>query len=81
LPAECISHIISLVTPQDACRLLVVCPISKSVADSDSMWENFLPSDCKQIISNLVPDSSLITSLSRKYLYFHLCHNPINHLT
>ncbi|GAY33745.1 hypothetical protein CUMW_276050 [Citrus unshiu] len=45
LPAECISNIISLTTPRDACRLSVVSPVFKSAADSDSVWENFLPSD------------------------------------
>ncbi|KAL9408675.1 hypothetical protein AB3S75_047121 [Citrus x aurantiifolia] len=77
LPAECISNIISLTTPRDACRLSVVSRVFRSAADSDSAWENFLPSDYKQIISNSVSDSSLITSLSKKDLYFHLCHNPI----
>ncbi|KAL9408676.1 hypothetical protein AB3S75_047122 [Citrus x aurantiifolia] len=77
LPAECISNIISRTTPRDACRLSVVSPVFKSAADSDYVWENFLPSDYKQIISNFVSDSSLITSLSKKDLYFHLCRNPI----
>ncbi|KAL9408668.1 hypothetical protein AB3S75_047116 [Citrus x aurantiifolia] len=77
LPAECISNIISLTTPRDACRLSVVSPVFKSAADSDYVWENFLLSDYKQIISNSVSDSSLITSLSKKDLYFHLCRNPI----
>ncbi|KAL9408681.1 hypothetical protein AB3S75_047127 [Citrus x aurantiifolia] len=76
-PAECISRIISLTTPRDACISSTVYPIFKSAADSDSVWEKFLPSDYEQIISNLVSDSSLITSLSKKDLYFHLCHNPI----
>lgn len=54
-----------------------VCLIYKSVAGSDSDWENFLRSDYKHIISNSVSDSSFNTSLSKKDLYFHLCHNPI----
>ncbi|KAL9408674.1 hypothetical protein AB3S75_047120 [Citrus x aurantiifolia] len=77
LPAECISHIISLTTPRDACRLAVVSPAFKSAADSDLVWEKFLPSDYKLIISNSVSSSFLITSLSKKDLYFHLCHHPI----
>ncbi|KAH9680953.1 hypothetical protein WN943_029547 [Citrus x changshan-huyou] len=77
LPVECISHIISLTTPGDACRLAVVSPVFKSAADSDLVWERFLPSDYKLIISNSVSSSSLITSLSKKDLYFHLCHHPI----
>ncbi|GAY36077.1 hypothetical protein CUMW_279090 [Citrus unshiu] len=64
LPVECISHIISLTTPRDACISSTVCPIFKSAADLDSVWEKFLPSDYNQIISN-------------SDLYFHLCHNPI----
>ncbi|GAY64691.1 hypothetical protein CUMW_235410 [Citrus unshiu] len=51
--------------------------INKSVADSDSDWENFLRSDYKHIISNSVSDSSFNTSLSKKDLYFHLCRNRI----
>ncbi|KDO38951.1 hypothetical protein CISIN_1g037817mg [Citrus sinensis] len=66
----CVSYIISLTTPRDACRLSVV-------ADSDSDWENFLRSDYKHIISNSVSDSSFNTSLSKKDLYFHLCRNRI----
>ncbi|KAK9183383.1 hypothetical protein WN944_026535 [Citrus x changshan-huyou] len=54
-----------------------VCLIYKSVADSDSDWENFLRSDYKHIISNSVSDSSFSTSLSKKDLYFHLCRNRI----
>ncbi|KAL9411194.1 hypothetical protein AB3S75_044896 [Citrus x aurantiifolia] len=77
LPPECISRIISLTTPRDACRSSIACPIFKSAADSDYVWEKFLPSDYEQIISDSVSDSSLITSLCKKDLYFHLCHNPI----
>ncbi|KAL9408689.1 hypothetical protein AB3S75_047133 [Citrus x aurantiifolia] len=78
LPTECMSHIISLTTPRDACRLSVACRVFKSAADSDSVWEKFLPSDYKEIISSSVSNSSLITSFSsKKDLYFHLCHNSI----
>ncbi|KAL9411197.1 hypothetical protein AB3S75_044899 [Citrus x aurantiifolia] len=77
LPVECISHIISLTTPRDACRVAVVSPIFKSAADSDLVWEKFLPTAYKLIISNSVSSSSLITSLSKKDLYFHLCRQPI----
>ncbi|KAL9411204.1 hypothetical protein AB3S75_044906 [Citrus x aurantiifolia] len=77
LPVECISHIISLTTPRDACRLAAVSHIFKSAADSDLVWEKFLPSDYKLIISNSVSSSSLSTSLPKKDLYFHLCHYPI----
>ncbi|KAK9214282.1 hypothetical protein WN944_006275 [Citrus x changshan-huyou] len=72
LPAKCISRIISLTTPRDASRLALVCPAFRSAADSDSVWEKFLPSDYEGFISN----SSLIDR-KKKDLYFHLCRNPI----
>lgn len=87
LPAQCISYIISLTTPRDASRLSLACPAFKSAADSDSVWEKFLPSDYKEIISNsssISASSLMIASLSKKDLYFYLCHNPIlinNHTT
>ncbi|ESR45030.1 hypothetical protein CICLE_v10003813mg [Citrus x clementina] len=56
LPARCISYIISLTTPRDASRLSLACPAFKSAADLDSVWEKFLPSDYKEIISNSFPE-------------------------
>ncbi|XP_006493716.2 putative F-box protein PP2-B12 isoform X2 [Citrus sinensis] len=58
-------------------RLAAVSHIFKSAADSDLVWEKFLPSDYKLIISNSVSSSSLSTSLPKKDLYFHLCHYPV----
>lgn len=76
--AQCISHIISLITPGNASKLSSTYPAFKSVVDSDSVWEKFLPSDYKKIISiSSFSTSSLVTSLSKKKLYFHLCYNPI----
>ncbi|KAJ4722950.1 putative F-box family protein [Melia azedarach] len=83
LPAECISLIISLNSPPDACRLSAVSPAFKSAADSDTVWEKFLPSDYQQIIASSSASSScssssvLLNSLSKKNLYFRLCNNPI----
>ncbi|KAH9685431.1 F-box protein PP2-B10 [Citrus sinensis] len=75
LPARCISYIISLTTPRDASRLSLACPAFKSAADLDSVWEKFLPSDYKEIISNsssISASSLMIASLSKKDLYFYL---------
>ncbi|KAJ4722952.1 F-box protein [Melia azedarach] len=78
LPMECVSHIISLTSPRDACRLLAVSPAIRSAANSDAVWEKFLPSDYQEILSNSASSSSsLLTSLSKKELYFHLCRNPV----
>ncbi|CAL8989501.1 unnamed protein product, partial [Prunus brigantina] len=71
LPAECISHIVSCTTPLDACRSSLVSHLFRIAADSDIVWERFLPQDYKEIIS------SSLNSLSKKDLYFHLCNHPI----
>ncbi|KAJ7955583.1 F-box protein [Quillaja saponaria] len=78
LPEDCISKIISFTSPQDACRLSLVSPIFKAAADSDAVWEKFLPSDCEDIISqSSSSSSSILDSLSKKNLYFHLCDHPV----
>ncbi|ONI26097.1 hypothetical protein PRUPE_1G003600 [Prunus persica] len=71
LPAECISHIVSCTTPLDACRSSLVSSLFRIAADSDIVWERFLPQDYKEIIS------TSLNSLSKKDLYFHLCNHPI----
>ncbi|XVE81399.1 hypothetical protein DITRI_Ditri15bG0060200 [Diplodiscus trichospermus] len=75
LPEECLSLIISLTSPRDACRSALVSPVLKSVADSDAVWERFLPSDYMEIISK--SSSPSLLSLSKKDLYFHLSFHPI----
>ncbi|XP_031250059.1 LOW QUALITY PROTEIN: F-box protein PP2-B3-like [Pistacia vera] len=79
LPEECLSQIISLTSPRDAanCKVSVVSPLFKSATDSDAVWERLLPSDYHEIVSDSVSSSELLVSLSKKDLYFHLCHNPI----
>lgn len=78
LPEDCISRIISFTSPRDACRSAVVSPLFKLAADSDDVWNRFLPSDYLQIISSASESSSsTLTSLSKKNLYFYLCNNPI----
>ncbi|CAK7336245.1 unnamed protein product [Dovyalis caffra] len=78
LPEECLAHIISLTSPQDACRSALVSHNFQSAADSDAVWKRFLPSNYLEIISSTTASSySQLTSLSKKELYFHLCNNPI----
>lgn len=79
LPEECIAHIISLTSPRDACRSSLVSPRFRSVADSDVVWEKFLPSDYKDLISRSVAAETTLISMAKnkKALYLHLCENPI----
>ncbi|KAJ7979666.1 F-box protein [Quillaja saponaria] len=78
LPEDCISQIISYTSPQDACRAALVSSFLREAADSDAVWEKFLPSDVKDIISqSSSPPSAYLNSLSKKRLYHHLCDHPI----
>ncbi|KAI8005127.1 putative F-box protein PP2-B12 [Camellia lanceoleosa] len=51
LPEDCKSEILTLTTPRDACRSSAILRRLKSATDSDTVWERFLPSDYRQIIS------------------------------
>ncbi|KAA3454732.1 F-box protein [Gossypium australe] len=75
LPEECLCLIISLTSPVDACGSAMVSHALRSVADCDAVWEKFLPSDYKSIISG--SSSSSLLSLGKKDLYFHLCFHPV----
>ncbi|XP_044486305.1 F-box protein PP2-B10-like [Mangifera indica] len=77
LPEECLSQIISLTSPRDACRLSAVSSFFKSIAYSDAVWERFLPSDYEEVMSNSASLSRLSTCSSKKDLYFHLANKPI----
>ncbi|POO02993.1 Phloem protein [Trema orientale] len=76
LPEGCIEDIISLTTPRDACRLCLVSPFFRSVAQSDAVWERLLPPDCLSILSRSV-DPPPLPLPSKKDLYFSLCDQPV----
>ncbi|GAV67823.1 PP2 domain-containing protein [Cephalotus follicularis] len=71
LPQDCVSTIISLTSPRDACRSSVVSSIFRSATESDIVWERFLPSDYGDIVSRLVTP---LNYSSKKELYLRLCH-------
>ncbi|KDP23436.1 hypothetical protein JCGZ_23269 [Jatropha curcas] len=73
LPEDCVSTILSFTSPIDVCRSSLVSSSFQLVADSDSVWENLLPSDYKDIVSSsIVP----LKFSSKKDLFLCLC-NPI----
>ncbi|XP_059293122.1 F-box protein PP2-B10-like [Lycium ferocissimum] len=74
LPEGCISEIISLTTPADAIRSSVISRGFKSAAESDIVWNKFLPSDHQDIVSRSV---SVVVFDSKKDLYFRLSESPI----
>ncbi|CAK9142181.1 unnamed protein product [Ilex paraguariensis] len=74
LPEGCITDIISFTSPRDSCRASAISPTFKSAAESDIVWEKFLPSDYQEIISRSV---SPVVHSTKKELYFLLCNSPI----
>ncbi|TKY61312.1 F-box protein PP2-B1 [Spatholobus suberectus] len=74
LPEGCIANILSFTSPRDACVLSLLSSSFRSAAQSDVVWERFLPSDYHAIISQ---SSNPLTYSSNKDLYLHLCHNPL----
>ncbi|XP_038977405.1 F-box protein PP2-B11-like [Phoenix dactylifera] len=70
LPEGCISHVLSLTTPPDSCRSALVSAAFRSAANSDALWERFLPSDYESILSRAVDP---VKYSSKKELYFRLC--------
>ena len=78
LPEGCIANILSLTTPLDAGRLSLISRTFCSAAQSDFVWERFLPSDLESIISDSREFSSLIAAYpSKKALYLHLSDHPL----
>ncbi|KAM7274362.1 hypothetical protein ACFE04_029026 [Oxalis oulophora] len=70
LPEDCLVHILSFASAIAACRVSVVSSPMKSVADSDIVWESFLPPDYHDILSRMV--TPLVYS-SYKDLFLKLC--------
>ncbi|CAA0834670.1 F-box protein PP2-B15 [Striga hermonthica] len=74
LPEECLSHVVSLTCPRDACRSSAVCGAFRDAADSDLTWEKFLPSDYREIVSRSVCPPEFV---SKKELFEKLSAAPL----
>ncbi|MCL7024108.1 hypothetical protein MKW94_022151 [Papaver nudicaule] len=70
LPENCIAHILSFTISRNVCRSSLISLTFRLAADSNVVWEKFLPSD---IMSRLC--SPVVSYSLAKELYFHLC-NP-----
>ncbi|KAK7337721.1 hypothetical protein VNO77_18307 [Canavalia gladiata] len=71
LPLDCFQHILSFTSPQDVCRSSLVSSILQSMADSDSVWEKFLPFNYEDTVARLVAPPLLCSS--KKELFVRLC--------
>lgn len=74
LPEGCLSEVLSLTSPRDACRAASISKGFNSAADSDAVWERFLPLDYREVIARAVPPLALG---SKKQLYFRLSDSHI----
>nr|GMD05814.1 F-box protein PP2-B15-like [Ipomoea batatas] len=70
LPEDCLYTILSLTSPLDAFRLSSVSSSLRSAADSDSVWDGFLPPDYKEIVAKSVAAAEFS---SKKDLFVRLC--------
>ena len=77
LSEGCISAILSRTTPADAGRFSVVSKTFLSAADSDAVWNQFLPSDSHFIDSIISHSPSLANAPTKKALYLALSDRPI----
>lgn len=69
LPHDCVVHILSRGSPRDACRFAVVSSVIRDAAESDVLWDEFLPSDYQEIISRCVCP---VKYKSKRDLFFRL---------
>ncbi|CAJ2628723.1 unnamed protein product [Trifolium pratense] len=78
LPEGCIAAILSRTTPLDAGRLSIVSKTFRSAANSDAVWNQFLPSDPHFIDSIILHSPSLANNIpTKKNLYLALSDHPI----
>ncbi|XP_039162776.1 F-box protein At2g02240-like [Eucalyptus grandis] len=54
LPEHCVSTILALKSPKDACKPARVSRAFQSAAQSDVVWDGFLPSDCDAVLARLL---------------------------
>ncbi|OMO97176.1 hypothetical protein COLO4_14834 [Corchorus olitorius] len=77
LPESCVSVILSLTSPSEACKYSLVSTTFQSAAESDLVWERFLPSDYQEIVSNVCNNyNNNLKFSSKKELFLFLC-NPL----
>ncbi|XP_020240055.1 putative F-box protein PP2-B12 [Cajanus cajan] len=77
LPEGCIANVLSLTCPRDVCRLSVLSSTFRSAADSDAVWDTFLPHDYQSLLSQSQSQSQSQSLSSKKHLYLSLCQKPL----
>ncbi|KGN65433.1 F-box protein PP2-B10 [Cucumis sativus] len=75
LPEGVIANVLSFTTPIDACTAAAVSRVFNAAAQSDFVWDRFLPPDWDVLISYRKSFDPL--SSSKKDIFFSLCNNPV----
>ncbi|XP_038880073.1 F-box protein PP2-B10-like [Benincasa hispida] len=75
MPEGVIANLLSFTTPIDACSLSAVSRIFNAAAQSDFVWDRFLPTDCDVLIAQRKSVDPI--SSSKKEIFFSLCNNPV----
>uniref|UniRef100_A0ACD5Z4Q6 Uncharacterized protein n=1 Tax=Avena sativa TaxID=4498 RepID=A0ACD5Z4Q6_AVESA len=74
LPEECVAHAIAMTTPGDACSSSAVSPAFRAAADSDAVWDRFLPRDHSAVLARA---DDAVRECSKKELFTRLCSRPV----
>ncbi|PWA74469.1 F-box domain, Phloem protein 2-like protein [Artemisia annua] len=74
LPEGCISDILSLTSPRDASRAAAISKTFNTAADSDAVWEQFLPPDYRQVIARAVSPVNDFETKKELYMYLSDSH-------
>lgn len=80
LPEECVAHAIAMTTPGDACHSSAVSPAFRAAADSDAVWDRFLPRDYAAVLARAddhEDDAGGGREYSKKELFTRLCSSPV----
>lgn len=79
MPEGVIANLLSLTSPIDVCRSAAVSRIFNAAAQSDFVWDRFLPTDWDVLISQRKSDDHNVDpiSSSKKEVFFSLCNSPV----
>ncbi|KAK4750930.1 hypothetical protein SAY87_004412 [Trapa incisa] len=72
LPGDCVSAVLSKTSPRDVGRLSAASSTFRSAAESEDLWEKFLPSNHLDIVAR---SEAPVKFSTKKELFFGLC-NP-----
>ncbi|TVU13806.1 hypothetical protein EJB05_37234, partial [Eragrostis curvula] len=75
LPEACLTHVISLLTPTDACCSSAVSSTFQAAASSDTVWECFLPPGYRSMLARA--DHPVDFTSTKKELFLSLAHDHI----